>query len=180
MFHLSFFFTVLIDEISILLIVPHWFCNGLYTVSDIYPVSKRSSSQYSVSKHSFCAISNLEIKSFLPCAYCASWIFAPILVPERKSWLVKTDSLAFVLQILLIYSVKYFQTQSSPKIQYITKPNVCKVIGDMPRLTRRDINVLSLAFALGDIIFALKLPQAISLGMTEYHCTAISLVDRRI
>ena len=37
----------------------------------------------------------------------------------------------------------------------------------MPRLTRRDINVLSLAFALGDIIFALKLPQAISLGMTE-------------
>ena len=29
-------------------------------------------SQYSVSKHSFCAISNLEIKSFLPCAYCAS------------------------------------------------------------------------------------------------------------
>ena len=52
----------------------------------------------------------------------------------------------------MIYSVKYFQTQSSPKIQYITKPNVCKVIGDMPRLTRRDINVLSLAFALGDII----------------------------
>ena len=39
----------------------------------------------------------------------------------------------------------------------------------MPRLTRRDINVLSLAFALGDIIFALKLPQAISLGMTEYQ-----------
>lgn len=80
----------------------------------------------------------------------------------------------------MIYSVKYFQTQSSPKIQYITKPNVCKVIGDMPRLTRRDINVLSLAFALGDIIFALKLPQAISLGMTEYHYTAISLADRRI
>ena len=50
----------------------------------------------------------------------------------------------------------------------------------MPRLTRRDINVLSLAFALGDIIFALKLPQAISLGMTEYYCTAISLADRRI
>lgn len=30
---------------------------------------------------SFKAISSLETKSFLPCAYCASWMLAPILVP---------------------------------------------------------------------------------------------------
>ena len=35
--------------------------------------------------NNFNAISNFEIKSAVPCAYCASWIFAPILVPERKS-----------------------------------------------------------------------------------------------
>ena len=49
----------------------------------------------------------------------------------------------------------------------------------MPRLTRRDINVLSLAFALGDIIFALKLPQAISRCEASYHCPQDNFTRRQ-
>ena len=55
-----------------------------------FPFRKMSSSQYSVSEHSFKAISNLLIKSARLCAYLASWIFAPIDEEERTTWLTKT------------------------------------------------------------------------------------------
>ena len=70
-FYQRFFsFIVLIVEISIRLIAPQLFWIGLYVCSSAYPVSNSNSSQYSVSYTSLRDISNFEIKSFVPCAYC--------------------------------------------------------------------------------------------------------------
>ena len=63
------------------------------------PVSYNNSSQYSLSLHSLSAISNFEIKSFVPCAYCASCTFAPTDVPERNSWLIKAASTLFCFNL---------------------------------------------------------------------------------
>lgn len=100
-FYQRFFsFIVLIVEISIRLIAPQSFWIGLYVCSSTYPVSNSNSSQYSVSYTSLRDISNYEIKSFVPCAYCASWIFAPIEVPLRSNWFVNTDSRCSCLIVL--------------------------------------------------------------------------------
>ena len=101
-FDYFFSLSVLHDEINIFLITPQSLLSFLYWVSSKYPVSKSNSNQYSLSKHSFNAISSFEIKSAVPWAYCASWIFAPMLVPERKSWLVKTLSLLLDLISLVM------------------------------------------------------------------------------
>ena len=116
------------DEISIRRIAPQLFCMGLYVCSSIYPLSNSSSSQYSVSYTSFNDISNLEMKSLVPCAYCASWIFTPIDVPLLNNWFVSTDSRCSCLidrhnarsvsQILWIYPGGCCQPLSSSQMNY--------------------------------------------------------------
>ena len=71
------------EVMSLRLIEPHLFLKSLYIGSVILPFLNISSSQYSVSEHSFKEISSLFIKSALLCAYFASWIFAPIDDEER-------------------------------------------------------------------------------------------------
>ncbi len=86
LFHLVFyflFFAVVTDAMSFLLIVPHLLSKDLYVISSILLLRNNNSNQYSVSKLSFKAISNLFIKSALLCAYFASCIFAPMDDEER-------------------------------------------------------------------------------------------------
>ena len=62
-------------------------------------------------KASFKAISNLWIKSLFDCADCASWTFAPILVPDLSSCLDKvldaSDCFERKLQALIILIAKF-------------------------------------------------------------------------
>ena len=92
-------FSVVTVETSILRISIHCPWNVLKSNSVSELVSKSNSSQYSLSLHSFSAISNFEIKSFVPCAYCASWTLAPIDVPLRKSWFIKALSTPLCLRL---------------------------------------------------------------------------------
>ncbi len=91
----SLLFKVVTDDVSIRLSsIQH----ALYFSKSDFDkpsVLYSNSSQYSLSLHSFNAISSFEIKSFVPCAYCASCILAPTEVPHRKSWLIKTPSIWF-------------------------------------------------------------------------------------
>ena len=66
------FFAVVTEAISFLRMVPHLFIKDLYVFSSNLFLRYSSSNQYSVSKLSFNAISNLLIKSALLCAYFAS------------------------------------------------------------------------------------------------------------
>ena len=79
----AFSFAVVMEAMSLRRIEPHLLRKSLWVISVILPFLKISSSQYSVSEHSFKEISNLFIKSALLCAYFASWIFAPIDDEER-------------------------------------------------------------------------------------------------
>ena len=155
---------------------------------------KKSSSQYSVSKHSFCTISNFEIKSFLPWAYCASWIFAPILVPERNSWLVRTDSLYFDLTITakkydLLGKVFWFTTQNAIRRYIITPTNyiiklfTCKeTVICLAALGVIFLPTQKWYCAVGTVILysPFTLAKRISPDNAGYHCTAIPLAVRRI
>ena len=85
-------FKVVTEETSILRRVIHSFLYSSNSWRPKEPVSYKSSSQYSLSLHSFKAISNLDIKSFVLCAYCASWTLAPMEVPHRKSCWSNTPS----------------------------------------------------------------------------------------
>ena len=89
------FFSVVTDETIIRRSSMHFFWKSSNSVLEILFVSYKSSSQYSLSLHSLSAISNFEMKSFVPCAYCASWTFAPTEVPQRKSWFIKALSTPF-------------------------------------------------------------------------------------
>ena len=85
-------------------------------------VSFKSSNQYSLSLHSFKAISNLEIKSFVPWAYCASWIFAPTDVPQRSNWFIKALSTPFCLsfrQRKTTFLAKFFDLFLKNTIRHI-------------------------------------------------------------
>ena len=53
------------------------------------------SSQYRVSSHSFCAMVILWMKSLVDCPFNASLTFAPIDIPDLKSWEVSTNSFSF-------------------------------------------------------------------------------------
>lgn len=78
-----------------------------FTNSDLIKIF----SQYSVSLASFKAISNLWIKSLFDWADCASWTFAPILVPDLSSCLDKvldtSDCFERKLQALIILIAKF-------------------------------------------------------------------------
>ena len=161
-----FSFTVLIEAISIRRIEPQSFWRGLYCSSGMYPVSCSSSNQYSASWHSLRAISNLDIKSFVPCAYCASCRLAPMDVPERKSWLVSTDSLQFALiyrQSRTISFAKAFalslNTLSATVITSTTLYSDCKVVSSyipaLPELYFHYVKVILLLRS-SYIIFASK------------------------
>ena len=79
--HFILSFAVRQEAISIALKEAHLEESNLKVCSSIYLVLYNSSIQYPVSLASFKAISSLAIKSFLPCAYWASCILAPMLVP---------------------------------------------------------------------------------------------------
>ena len=79
------------EAINLLRIDPAQFLSFLYSTSAIFFFLTKSSNQYSVSEHSFNAISSLWTKSALLCAYFASWRFAPIEDDERSNWLTYTE-----------------------------------------------------------------------------------------
>ena len=65
----------------------------LYCFSFRKSVLYKSSIQYCDSRHSFAAMYIFEAKSALLIADCASEILVPMLVPERSSCLLRTNSL---------------------------------------------------------------------------------------
>ena len=69
-----------------------WF-KLLNAALSIYPLSYKSSSQYSVSPASARAIFILAIKAGLDCAKEASFAFAPILIPDLTICFEITNSL---------------------------------------------------------------------------------------
>lgn len=62
--------------------------------------------QYSASEASFRAIEYFDIKSFFDCAFIASLIFAPILVPDRNNCFDKTYSLLFSHNHLYAFTMR--------------------------------------------------------------------------
>ena len=67
--------------------------------------SYSSRNQYIVSRHSFCAMLSLAIKSFLDCPHKASSMFAPIDVPLRSNWLQSALSQSMLLKYLFIFTI---------------------------------------------------------------------------
>ena len=84
---------VLVMALSIRIMILQGVIMLSYSFASKYRDSYSKSNQYSVSPASFKAIYILAIKSALLCANCASFMFAPTLVPLRSTCLLRTNSL---------------------------------------------------------------------------------------
>ena len=102
------------DAVSIRLILPQRLRWDLNVSSSITPEAKMSSSQDSVSAHSFLAISNLECISARLCGYCASVIFAKTLDEDYLIWKTVLESILYASQsftILIANSSPYSKSK---------------------------------------------------------------------